>query len=63
MNKPMTQDGLEVREMTEQEYAQYQKDAKEAKANETAEADRSALKVATLAKLGLTADEVAALIS
>jgi hypothetical protein len=52
-----------VRDMTDQEYAQYQKDAKEAKANAKAEADRAALKEATLAKLGLTADEVAALLS
>jgi len=63
MTKPMTQIGVEVREMTDEEYAQYQKDAKEAKANAKADADRAALKIATLAKLGLTADEVAALLS
>jgi hypothetical protein len=63
MTKPMTQDGAEVREMTDEEYAQYQKDAKKAEANAKAEADRAALKTATLAKLGLTADEVAALLS
>jgi hypothetical protein len=52
-----------VRDMTEAELAQHEKDAKEAKANAKAEADRAALKTATLAKLGLTADEVAALLS
>ena len=35
----------------------------EAKAQEQAEADKQALKAATLTKLGLTADEVAALLS
>jgi hypothetical protein len=35
----------------------------EADANKQADADRQALKIATLAKLGLTADEVAALLS
>jgi hypothetical protein len=63
MTKPITQDGTDVREMTDAEYAQYQKDAIEAEANAKAEADRAALKKATLAKLGLTADEVAALLS
>jgi hypothetical protein len=63
MTKPMTQIGDEVREMTDEEYAQYQKDAKEAKSNAKADAERVALKEATLAKLGLTADEVAALLS
>jgi hypothetical protein len=35
----------------------------EANANKQAEAAKQALKIATLAKLGLTADEVAALLS
>ena len=35
----------------------------EADANKQTDADRQALKIATLAKLGLTADEVAALLS
>jgi hypothetical protein len=55
------------REMTPDEILEYetwQKVAqKEDKAKEKADADRQALKVATLAKLGLTADEVAALLS
>ena len=37
--------------------------ATEAETQKQAEADRQALKAATLAKLGLTADEVAALLS
>jgi len=38
-------------------------DQAEAKAQAKADADRQALKTATLAKLGLTADEAAALLS
>ena len=52
-----------VRDMTDAEIAQLEKDRADAKANAKAEADRAALKTATLAKLGLTADEVAALLS
>jgi hypothetical protein len=55
------------REMTPDEILQYetwQKVAqKENEAKEKDDADRQALKVATLAKLGLTADEVASLLS
>ena len=51
-----------VRNMTEAEIAQYEKDAKESKAQRQAEAERAALKVATLEKLGLSADELAALL-
>ena len=49
--------------MTEDEIAQRKKDVKDSKALEKTAADRKALKEATLAKLGLTADEVAALLS
>jgi hypothetical protein len=52
-----------VRDMTDAELAQFEKDKVDAKANAKANADRAALKTATLAKLGLTADEVAALLS
>jgi hypothetical protein len=52
-----------VRDMTDIELTQYKADQKEAKIQRQIEADRAALKVATLAKLGLTADEVAALLS
>ena len=51
------------RDQTETELAQVKADEAEAKARAQAEADRAALKTATLAKLGLTADEVAALLS
>ena len=55
------------RDMTETEQAAHEAWAvigkAEAKAQAKAEAERQALKTATLAKLGLTADEVAALLS
>jgi hypothetical protein len=56
------EDGV-VRDMTEAELAQLETDKATANAQAQAEADRAALKTATLAKLGLTADEVAALLS
>ena len=52
-----------TRDMTDAELAQYEADNATAEAQRQAEADRAALKTATLAKLGLTADEVAALLS
>jgi hypothetical protein len=61
--KPIIFDGAEHREMTDDEYAQYEVDQVANKAQAKADADRAALKTATLAKLGLTADEVAALLS
>lgn len=55
------------REATNDEAAEieaFQAEAQaEAKANKQAETEKQALKQATLAKLGLTADEVAALFS
>jgi ribosomal 50S subunit-associated protein YjgA (DUF615 family) len=55
------------REATEEEIAEIEATRAEAKAQAKAEAkvdaDRATLKAATLAKLGLTADEVAALLS
>jgi hypothetical protein len=63
MTKPNIQIGDVVREMTESEFAQYQIDQANY-ATETAEnIKREALKQATLAKLGLTADEISALLS
>ena len=56
------EDGV-VRDMTEEELAQMKIDKAETKLQRQAEADRAALKEATLAKLGLTADEAAALLS
>jgi hypothetical protein len=63
MAKYEIQIGDEVREMTADEIAQREKDIAEFVALQKAQADRAKLKVATLAKLGLTADEVAALLS
>jgi len=52
-----------VRDMNETELANLAQIQAEAKAPAKAVADRQTLKEATLAKLGLTADEVAALLS
>jgi adenosylcobinamide amidohydrolase len=52
-----------VRDMNETELANLAQIQAEAKAQAKADADRQTLKEATLAKLGLTADEVAALLS
>ena len=62
-----TNDNGTERDMTEVEQAEHKAWQKEVTANqkakEKAEADKAELKEATLAKLGLTADEVAALLS
>jgi hypothetical protein len=52
-----------VRDMTEAELAQKAKDEKAAQEQQKANEARAKLKSDTLAKLGLTADEVAALLS
>lgn len=62
-DKPQILDGDIVRAMTDVEFAQYEKDQAEQTAQMTADAERADLKRATLDKLGLTADEVAALLS
>ena len=62
-DKPQILDGDIVRQMTDSEFAQYQKDQIEVAEQKQAEADRASLKQATINKLGLTADEVAALLS
>jgi hypothetical protein len=61
--KPMVLDGHELREMTDAELTQRALDNAQAEAHAKAEADKAKLKADTLAKLGLTADEVAALLS
>ena len=63
MANPLIQIGNEVREMNKQELAQHDLDKAEAKKLEKINADRALLKKATLTKLGLTEDEVAALLS
>ena len=65
MTRPLIQIGDEVREMTDAEYAQWQVDAADAAAAEQAEADAAAARASALAKLaglGLTPDEIAALL-
>jgi len=52
-----------VRNATPEETAMIDAQRAEAKAQAAADAERQTLKEATLAKLGLTADEVAALLS
>ena len=61
MTKPLTQIGDEVREMTDDEYAKYQALQSEVAEREAANAEKAAIRAAALAKLGLTADEIAAL--
>jgi len=56
-------DILKVRDMTEPINEQYEKDLAQFEAWRQEEIDKAKLKAATLAKLGLTADEVAALFS
>jgi hypothetical protein len=63
MTNPIIQIGDEARPMNDDELAQHKLDVLAKKAKAQADADRQALKTATLAKLGLTADEVAALLS
>ena len=62
MTKPITFDGVEHREMTDAEYAQWQADKAEAEANAEAAAAKTAARQAVLDKLGLTANEAAALL-
>ena len=62
VDKPQILDGDVVRQMTDSEFAQYKKDQIEAAEQKQAETDRALLKQATINKLGLTADEVAALL-
>ena len=60
--KPMVLDGHEVREMTEAELAQHELDKVEAAALVAAQAAKAAARQAVLDKLGLTANEAAALL-
>jgi hypothetical protein len=65
MSKPTTQIGSEVREMTDAEYAQWQADAADAAAHQQAEADAAAARASALTKLanlGLTDDEISAIV-
>jgi len=62
MTKPLIQIGNEVREMTDDEHAQHKLDLAEWKAQREAQAAKAATRQAVLDKLGLTADEAAALL-
>ena len=66
MTMKINDNGTE-RDMTEAEQAEHEAWQKEVKANqkakEKAEADKAKAKAEVIAKLGLTADEVAALLS
>ena len=63
--KPNIQEGETVREMTDAEYAQWQTDKATIEAQQQAQIEaaeaRAAARQAVLDKLGLTADEAAAL--
>jgi hypothetical protein len=61
MAKPHIQIGDISREMNDAEYAQWQTDKVEAEAQAEAQAAKAETKASALAKLGLTADEAAAL--
>jgi hypothetical protein len=61
MTKPKIFDGQTQRQMTDAEYKQWQNDKIEIEARAEAELDRAAARQAVLDKLGLTADEAAAL--
>jgi DNA-binding Xre family transcriptional regulator len=56
-------DTVTDRDMNADELAEYKAMQAEAKARAKADAERAKLRTETLAKLGLTADEVAALLS
>lgn len=61
MTKPLIQIGDEVREMTDDEYVEYQALQNDLAEQRKAASAKAATRAAALAKLGLTADEVAAL--
>ena len=63
MSEYQIQIGDLVRDMTEEEIAQRDKDLADSKKLAKAQAEKAKLKIATLAKLGLTEDEVTALLS
>jgi adenylylsulfate kinase-like enzyme len=61
--RPQILDGDTVRDMTDAELAQHELDVVEFQEQTKRQADRAKLKADTLAKLGLTEAEVAALLS
>ena len=66
MTKPNIQIGNEVREMTDAEYAQWQADTADAAARQQVATDAAAARASAIAKLaglGLTDDEISALVN
>jgi hypothetical protein len=63
INHNLTTGEITEREMNNEEYAEWQSRVAENEVAKAAEADKAAQRQAVLNKLGLTADEVAALIS
>ena len=61
-NRPLTFDGTETRPMNDTEYAQWQTDQAETQAQAEAAEAKAEARQAVLDKLGLTADEAAALL-
>ncbi len=61
--RPQILDGDTVRDMTDAELAQHELDVVEFEQQTKTQSDRAKLKADTLAKLGLTEAEVAALLS
>lgn len=62
MTRPIIQIGDDAREMTDDEFAQYEKDQTEFAEIQAAAKAKKQARAAVLAKLGLTADEAAALL-
>ena len=62
MTRPTIQIGDDARQMTDDELAQYEQDQAEFAAVEAAAKTKEKTRAAVLAKLGLTADEAAALL-
>jgi hypothetical protein len=62
MTKPNIFDGQDKRQMTDSEYEQWLADADEAETQAEAQVAKVAARQAVLDKLGLTADEAAALL-
>lgn len=57
MARPMVQDGTEVREMNDAEFAQYEIDQVDFRKREKAEKAKAAAREALLDRLGITAEE------
>lgn len=63
VNHDVSTNEITEREMNDAEYAEWQKRVAESEAAQLAETQKSTTRQAVLDKLGLTADEVAALLS